>query len=167
MSKPWLLLDVDGVLNAELPRLKAAELGYSEHVVNCRGLEFIIRTNPEIESILKPLRYAFDIVWCTSCEDDANKNISHLVGLPDNLPVIHDLVSVKAPHPFLCYKTGRVLEWIKDNDRPFAWVDDYLTRCDKRWWERQPIKAKVMRIEPYYGITFKHVSELVEWSKQV
>ena len=91
--RPWLLLDIDGVLNAQADAhseyheisIPSTQLPRSPFVNRPRGtqpLDILIRLNPDHRTWLAELSVHFDLVWASTWEDMANTYISPLVGLP-------------------------------------------------------------------------------------
>ena len=86
MTKPLLLLDVDGVLNP-FPRLTAnghtAPAPYEVHTLEPRGAVEPVRVllNPDHGQALASLSEVFVLVWATTWEDEANRLIAPLLSL--------------------------------------------------------------------------------------
>lgn len=77
----------------------------------------------------------YQLVWATTWEHDANRQLSPILGLPDDLPVI-TLWADLARTGDASWKTGAIAEWV--GSRPFAWFDDEIneaTRARLAGWE--------------------------------
>jgi hypothetical protein len=119
--RPYLLLDVDGVLNPDFTnRTKMKRQRRSDDWVRTRGYDgiksewyplFLNRTHGP--ALLKlAAQTGAELAWGTTWNEDANKWVGPVVGLP-NLPVL----TAKR-----WAKTATVLPAL--NGRPFVWLDD-------------------------------------------
>lgn len=82
MGRPVLFLDVDGVLNPFGPDRPA---GFAEH--DLFPGEEPVRVNPEHGTWITELLEAFDIVWATFWNEDANRLLAPLLHIGP-LPVL-------------------------------------------------------------------------------
>ncbi|MCM1976426.1 hypothetical protein ABT024_18480 [Streptomyces sp. NPDC002812] len=174
MTRPLLLLDVDGPLNPFRSRL-AGLRGYTSHRMrpsiwlsyrdapesrrSRRGLR--VRLHPAHGARLLALPY--ELAWATAWTHEANTLISPHIGLPADLPVI------EWPEPFtrdpdgLFWKTRPLLEWAAG--RPFAWVDDMITPRDRAWvTAHHPAPALLLRIHPRHGLRPQDFATLERWA---
>lgn len=120
-DKPWLLIDVDGVLNPLGEPLERP--GFTAHEITDEyGKTFLVRLNPEHGEWLLSLTDVYDLAWATTWWEVVDERIAPLVGLPSGLP------KVPLPRPTrewkerCAYKTPHVRRW--DDGRPLAWLDD-------------------------------------------
>jgi hypothetical protein len=118
-DRPLILVDVDGVLNvitssAERRRLCYHE-GWRQRKVDVGGLAFRLTVNPAHGPELRRLaaETGAELAWGTTWEDDANRFVGPLVGLPE-LPV--------CPVAGFPHKAHGVIAWTAG--RPFVWFDD-------------------------------------------
>lgn len=137
--RPWLLLDVDGPLNpyaAPWFRERIPSEGYRFHALTPRsGHTYRVALNPEHGRRLRLLARLCDLAWATTWQDDANRLIAPLIGLPGDLPVV-PLALPTAPFPAWGWKTEQVAEWV--GARPFVWLDDEITAQTRDWLETAP-----------------------------
>ena len=176
MSRPLVLVDVDGVLNA------VSLLGRSEAWDDWRvgtaeadGRTFRITWSPTVVAAVLGWRDVADVQWLTTWGHAANTSLRHLLELPE-LPVAgtHDApvppvgdgethadVAPAAPDPF----TGR---WWKfdvvralvraDPERPVVWLDDDLAgQEDIRAWMRREASCLLIAPQPASGLTTAHL----------
>ena len=126
MSSAYILVDVDGVLNAfglQGHRLKET---WRLAPVEYKGRELPIIYRPEMGAELLQLAAEFDaeLVWCTTWEGDANVHISPLVGLPADLRHV-PLVIPKMHAGVGWIKAHSIRKWLDVLDtRPLVWFDD-------------------------------------------
>lgn len=107
-----------------------------------------------------------DLVWATTWEDMANVEISPRLGLP-RLPVV-TWPEASPEHERedqwfgLCWKTRTLVGWA--NGRPFAWVDDEITRADHDWVaEHHHGRALLHPVVASRGLTNADITTLNEW----
>lgn len=143
MTKPLLLLDVDGVLSP-LTDAPLAAYTYETHYVPERGPEGA-QTGPVWRmqftrshgTELRDLSRLFDIVWATAWGHDADRVFAPILGLPQ-LPVVtwpgngHDLAATRRPRGAGSWKTPHLLAWLDTQHpgRPWVWVDDGIRPAD-------------------------------------
>ncbi|WP_326646606.1 HAD domain-containing protein [Streptosporangium sp. NBC_01755] len=160
--RPLILIDVDGVLNPfrkpgpEWIRTKCSAGGRSYNMI----------LNPEHGPKLLAVaaETGAELVWATTWEHDANREISPKIGLP-GLPVIeverdnqhlhlHDPVRHKTPH---------VAAWVKG--RPFVWLDDYLTDRDEAYLRDHEGVGDflIIHVDDGLGITDDDLAEAAAW----
>lgn len=188
MSRPLVLLDVDGVLNA-IPRF--GDLGAWESArtgeADAAGSRFRITWSPAVVEAVRSWREVADVQWLTTWGHDANLSLRHLVGLPelavagtyddqagsaglegipdsDARPGAHADVAPAARDPL----TGR---WWKfdvvrllvraEPRRRIAWLDDDLAgQDDIRGWMRREVPCLLVAPEPAYGLTAAHLDSV-------
>ena len=170
MTRPLLLIDVDGPLNPyaasnntinKFNRQNPAR-GYRTHKIS----GYKVRLARWHGTSLKALDHIFDLAWATTWEQQANTEIGPRIGLPD-LPVIsfQDLPD-QPPVPGLYWKTSTIVDYCKG--RPFAWVDDEISRIDEQYvTDRHHAPAKLLKINPATGLTPEHFDELEDWAAQI
>jgi hypothetical protein len=124
-KKPWLLLDVDGVVNLGLflSSRQRSKLRGDQGWISTRAGDphdpyaARIVTNRNWGRILLGLTDVFDLAWATGWSREANWYISPLLGLPE-LPVAPAVVKRdEAPR-----KAFTVIPWTQG--RPWCWLED-------------------------------------------
>lgn len=118
MSKAYVLVDVDGVLNCLSVRTPR---GWRKVQV----MGFDITHNPDHGRLLQELaaRHDAQLVWCTTWQGKANTHIAPLVGLP-KLPVIPMHIP-KMNATVGAVKAHSIRLWLQDHEQlPFIWYDD-------------------------------------------
>ncbi|MEV5966686.1 HAD domain-containing protein [Kribbella sp. NPDC051952] len=123
--RPLLLLDFDGPLNPH--RADGIPPGYERYQITEGPKSWRVLLNRQHGVELTALAEDFDLVWATSWEHGANRLLSPLLGLPNDLPVI--TWPSRTPVPRGSWKTPYVAEWV--GDRPFVWVDDEVGPPDQ------------------------------------
>jgi HAD domain in Swiss Army Knife RNA repair proteins len=156
--RPWLLIDIDGVLNLDPPREGEPSAPTSRsHRVD--GGELWL--DDRLSAWLQRLSERYEPVWCTTWEERANELLSPLLELPV-LPVIEmaPLVVCANAH----WKRPAVERWLRINPRPAVWLDDEFAGGDEAWGER--LGCKIVRCDPYLGLTESVVDELLRWADE-
>ncbi|MFD0689714.1 HAD domain-containing protein [Actinomadura fibrosa] len=152
MSRPILLLDVDGVLNpfgtAECPA------GFTEHELFTG--EEPVRLCPAHGEWIKELQEVFDVAWATGWNDEANRLLAPLLGI-EPLPVVpmppipfHPREKVPAVARF----AGR---------RPAVWMDDLHTPEAREWSIAREQATLLIPIDPTEGLTRSAVVRAIMW----
>ena len=168
VSKPVILLDVDGPLNPwsapnGLPR------GFREHFMRPRGWEMgkPLKVRLRASDGFRLSTLGCDIIWATTWEDEANEWIGPHIGLP-KLPFI-DWIDKDYFNPeHLYWKTKRVVSWMNENRPgiPFIWLDDEVRRPDRDYIEKNAATgSKILIISPRIGITGNDYEAITEWKQ--
>ncbi|WP_330295822.1 hypothetical protein [Streptomyces sp. NBC_00503] len=173
MTRPLLLLDVDGPLNPFKSRL-AGLRGYTGHRMwptvwmsyrtpgsrrARRGAR--VRLHPTHGARLLALPY--ELTWATAWTHEANTMIAPHIGLPADLPVIEWPELFARDPDGLSWKTRHLVDWAAG--RPFAWVDDMITPRDRAWVRaHHPAPALLLRIHPRQGLRTADFATLNSWA---
>lgn len=166
MTKPLLLIDVDGPLNpyAATPdtmnkfNRRNPDKRFEVHKL----LNFKVRLTPWHGEELTKLADLYDLVWCTTWEHDANTMIGPRIGLPE-LPVITFPKTLTDHDARVYFKTPTVVEYA--TGRPFAWIDDEVSTWDSTYVEKHHDgPSNLMFVDPVTGLTNEHFNALTDWA---
>lgn len=154
-TRPVVLLDVDGVINwyDPIPPLLRTihDLGPSpvpDDLVDYSPVNgYAMRITEETVTIVRNLVGVAEVWWCSTWRDDANRHISPLLGIPDDLPVIDDhthrrdaewKIRQVEKHLARWRSQGRQVFWIEDFAAayPRAFDLDGVTQIDTTIWGR-------------------------------
>ena len=153
MDRPFLLLDVDGVLN---PLSVAKPSGFTRYKL----LGYEVWLSTQHGEWLRTLAQWFDLVWATTWEYQAPRLIAPRVGLP-KMPVIEvDRGAVDDT-----WKLRDVQRFVAD--RPLAWVDDDLWADAFAWAEAREQPTLLIRPSATLGLTKEHVWRLEAFGRLV
>lgn len=161
MSKPWLLLDVDGVLNVtDTSNKQARRAGLRTiHVTPGDGLRYKIHYNPDLHHWVWRARAAgFQLAWCTTWQDYANWHLADRLWLPE-MPVVR----------FNKHREGTkvhgILEFLEHD--PFVWIDDEITEEDQLLLDRLHRGPRnLVHTDPSVGMTETHVDDAINWANE-
>lgn len=162
-ERPWLLIDVDGVLN---PLMVADGFEIHELVpMGWDGPPLNVQLSPRHGDWIAQLTDIFDLVWATTWEHSANKLIAPIVGLPADLPVI-PFAEPRLRHEWgISFKSPAVAKYV--GSHPFVWLDDSITEADTSWFSR--VKGigpfHLQAIDPMVGLTEADCAEVRAWAE--
>jgi hypothetical protein len=166
MSKPILLLDVDGVINAFQP-----STGYEQ--VEVSG--YRIRYRRDISRMVERLSDSYEIHWATMWNHRV-REIERFLGIGP-FPVMtcsFDLGADVLLAEGMDYRSMRSLWWAKTplipayvGNRAFAWVDDDHQTSDIRYLgARLPgQRFRLLRTNADSGLSWSDVRALEEWAQ--
>lgn len=163
--KPWLLIDVDDVLNwwERGHGKKRCDPPYCGHLAHAGYRKLhpphggTVHLNLALAAPLRRLADLADLAWCTSWGDTANRDIGPWYGLPD-LPVV-PLLKDPPPLPgwdvFAAGKASSVAAWhpAEGGGRPFVWLDNEPGLAEMLVVLGVPGPWSVLEVNPLTGLT--------------
>ncbi|WP_030691973.1 HAD domain-containing protein [Streptomyces globisporus] len=166
MTKPLLLIDVDGPLNPYAAQPERRPAGYETHRMSPTGWTgakpLRVWLAPEHGGELLALAEAYELVWATTWKGEANDWIGPRLGLPELPFVDWPRMHGKAPRGTF-WKTQYILEYAAG--RPFAWIDDDITPYDREYVEQNHLAAALLlRVDERIGLTRPDFDALAEWA---
>lgn len=170
MSGPAILIDVDGPLNPYAEKAWRRPAGYTTHRLRPEGTSWVkplrVWLNPEHGPQLIELATTVgaELAWATSWEDEANRLIGPIVGLP-NLEVIS---FAGAPRRMSLHGAGYVHDKVPAvaawaGDRPICWLDDEVQRSDLEWAQQRTMDGSptlLVQVSPRSGIQAAHLTSI-------
>lgn len=163
--RPWLLLDIDGVINiwnqSQNVRL------YERHRVLVGETSYPIKIRRDMKDWLFELTEDFIPVWCTMWNDEANEYMAPLLELP-HLAVIPCSYQ-DAPESIYHVKVHSIRTHVPKG-RAIAWVDDEIGSSDFSWASRRDRlhgPTKLIKTDERVGLLRHHVEKLSGWAKEV
>ncbi|MDJ1138474.1 HAD domain-containing protein [Streptomyces iconiensis] len=169
MRKPYLLLDIDGVLIPFPSADGTIPPSHTRHSVTPAGRSAPVDVwlDPAHGRMLNALvaEEIVDIHWCTSWRADASVLIGALLGLPcfPHLELPHPDITTSHPNGYL-WKRDYVAEWL--GAAPAIWIDDDFTDLDHDWAgrrEQHGVPTLLVQPGPYRGLEADHLAAVREW----
>lgn len=156
-QQPLLFLDIDGtVIPFGRPRMAQDESDDA----------YLAQVDPQLGSRLKAL--PCQLVWASAWEDEANAEVSPLLGLP-KLQVIRWMEPTSANRLesqwfHLHWKTRTLVHWAAG--RPFVWADDEITEADEDWVAANHRgSALLLAVNASSGLTAHDLDTIEVWLK--
>jgi hypothetical protein len=160
VNRPYLLLDIDGVL---CPTVSACPEGFQP---------FSTPNMPEDGTFdeawfaavhgdwLHELSESFELVWASAWGYTANAVVGPILSIPELAFV---------PFPPLPFHPSEKVPAIDAfvGERPAAWIDDLLTDEAHAWAAARPHPTLLVPAEPHVGLTREHVDELLAWPRSL
>lgn len=166
MTKPFLLMDVDGVLNCVGSKLVEFE---DEFQKEWRMRLLMIQIPVGTKDRLHRLAEVFEMHWATMWEDSANIDLHPYLGFVDPWPFIewdsHQKQLLRAG--LLMEESWKLLDIKRyvGEDQPFAWVDDDIQEDARVWVAQRPGPSLLLQTNEDMGLTEVHVSLLLEFAE--
>jgi HAD domain in Swiss Army Knife RNA repair proteins len=153
VTRPLLLLDVDGVLNPYGTALPPA--GYAPH--DLFPDEEPVLVNPAHGAWITEASTVLDIAWATSWNDEANRLLAPLLHIAA-LPVV-----TMPPPPFdPSDKIPLIAAYARQ--RPAAWIDDLHTPQAHRWAAARTSPTLLITADPAIGLTRESIDHVIAWA---
>lgn len=157
MQRPLILLDVDGVLNAQPLDNHLTPPGFQRHAL-CNG----VLLDQRLTDWMLDLSQVAELAWATAWEHEANQLLAPLLGLKQ-LRVV-PMVDLSYPADGGHWKRNAVEGFLAaEPERPVAWVDDEFNQADHAWAQRQQVY--LLACDPETGITQAQIKELLDWAR--
>jgi hypothetical protein len=155
MTRPLLLVDVDGVIS-----LYGGAAGDPEGLVGTLvdGVPHLL--SRRAATVLRSLMRDFDCVWCTGWEERADEHLPALLGLPRGWPHIR---FADAPALDAHWKLAGI-DAFAGPFRALAWVDDAHDADCRTWAASRPGPTLLVTTSPGVGLTAGHGETLRRWA---
>jgi hypothetical protein len=179
MAKPYLLVDIDGVVSlfggdAPLAPFSDARPRGGENVPGAGRVEGAFHAIDGIPHFLSAtaaghllsLSRSFELVWASGWEEKAEEYLPRLLGVPAGLPFI------AFPHPSAGptrttsahWKLASVSEFV--GERPLAWIDDAFNPACHEWAAARAAPTLLVGTSPQRGLTATEAATLFEWARR-
>ena len=155
-GKPYLLIDVDGVLAPFGPGTRPS--GFREYAV-VGEREHKVWLNRAHGAWLNALRQSFELVWATGWERHAAQLIAPILDLPP-MAVIE---FTQRPALGTDWKLPDVVAFV--GDRPTAWIDDDLHALAGQWAAHRESPTLLITTDRAVGLTRHHINQLITFSQ--
>lgn len=142
MNKTRIFLDVDGVINAQMPMgWGRLQNGHAK----ADGIEFRIRWAPNMVKGLFGMDA--EIIWSTTWRQDAVNSLAPLIGYGADCDVLHPIFG-ETIFPSIDWKYPAILDYLHRNPGPAIWLDDEIEPemveyFSDRGWLAIPINSMI------------------------
>lgn len=168
-AKPWLFMDLDGVVSPVPPQNAKARIdrkGPPAGYRTWRGALYDMYVDERLTEWAAQLDRVYDVIWSSSWGDTLLPVVAAPLGL-DHWPVLP--IPLTEDPEFgtgrLSHKTQAIAKHLTADPRPFAWCDDYLDRRSLPIALR-PLRLPHLLVSPRTrkGLTLEHVEALLEFA---
>jgi hypothetical protein len=159
MSRPLLLVDVDGVISLFGFDPKRPPDGNFQIV---DGIAHFLSASAGRH--LQELSQWFEPAWCTGWEEKANDYLPHALDLPGPWPFLSfDALATWGE----CHWKLAAIERYAGDARPLAWIDDNHDERTRSWAQARPAPTLLIETDPATGLSEAHVAELRGWAQEL
>jgi len=164
MSTDYLLLDVDGVLNALASGQRARKEAW-EQVLTIQGYRICVPLGTS--EWVRELQECCRIVWCSTWEKEACTVLAPRLGFGADWPVVPINMPSRSDPGRRTLKLRSVKAWAEKNLAPgdrLAWVDDELAPDAWEWAAGCGRECLLLAPDSRQGWTREHVDALVAFA---
>ncbi|TDD19517.1 hypothetical protein E1218_23930 [Kribbella turkmenica] len=168
MPRPWVMVDIDGVLN---PQKNQAERGFTPYRLKGED-NLLVWLHPEHGRMLNELdrEGLVDLRWGTTWNEAANPTVGAAIGLERQWEVLPIDRAMAGPVAFgTNWKAVSIQAGAQG--QPFAWLDDFMTESDRLWAENrvldEGLPTLLVRIDPAVGMQAQDLQQVREWARSV
>ena len=178
MDKPYLLVDIDGVVSlfgrdsrpfAHMTAKRTDGTGQITDAPPIEGAFHVVDGIPHFRSStaaghLQNLAHSFELVWASGWEEKADEHLPYLLGVPRGLP----FVALKRRGAGA--KRGAGAHWKLESvsafagERALAWIDDEFNGACHRWAASRAAATLLVTTSPDRGLTEQEASTLRQWA---
>jgi hypothetical protein len=153
VTRPLLLLDVDGVINPY--GTPEPPVGFTDH--HLFPGEEPVRVNPTHGAWITEAGKVVDIAWASTWNEEANELLAPLLRIAP-LPLVR-----MPPPPFdPNEKVPRIDAYAET--RPAAWIDDIHTPLAHRWAAERAAPTLLITADPAIGLTRESIDRVIAWA---
>jgi hypothetical protein len=156
MTRPLLLIDIDGVIS--LFGFAAGQPPPGRYLLVDGIPHFLSAT---AATLLADLAGEFELVWCSGWEEKADEYLPLALGLPAGLPHL-TFADTSAPDGRHWKLSG--IEAYAGSDRPLAWIDDAFDDSCRAWALARPAPTQLVATDPSEGLTARQAADLRRWA---
>ena len=156
MNRPFLLIDIDGVVSLfgldhrDPPPGRFVSVDGIVHYLSYGAAEQLLT-----------LAQRFELAWCSGWEEKADEHLPRALGLPAGLS--HLSFADGSDQPGRHWKLDAI-DAFAGPDRPLAWVDDAHDESCRGWAAERAAPTLLVTTDPATGLTATHAATLNAWA---
>lgn len=159
MARPWLFLDLDGVVSPLPPREGEQRFAIPARQVTWPGALYEMHVDERLPAWAAQLDGVYDVIWATSWQTEVLACVAEPLGLPAWPVLAIPLVSGRGR---IRHKATAVAAHLRSDPRAYAWADDHLFRRSPPPPVRDLELAHLLiRPRPPTGLTQGHIDQLL------
>jgi hypothetical protein len=166
-ERPWLFLDVDGVLNAYDLAGRPPPCAFGDfRKVHAMGFRLWLSR----QMGRRLARLPVDIAWSTTWSPYVDDVIAGAVGLPRGLPVAASPPALVDEQRYDNWKLVQVRSFLTARPRPFVWLDDDALDAPgpegitpRRWAAGLDLPSLLVAPSPATGLRPGELDEIAGW----
>jgi len=161
MTRPLLLIDIDGVISlfgfdaAHPPPGRLLLVDGMPHFLSAAA------------ALVTGLQADFELVWCSGWEDKADEYLPFALGLPAGLRHLTFDDDTAAPALARRHWKLEAIDRYAGPRRPLAWIDDAHDDSCHAWAAARDGKTLLVATDPAVGLTADDVTRLRAWAVEV
>lgn len=159
MSRPLLLIDIDGVISLfgfehrRPPDGRFVSIDGIVHFLSAAAGAGVLELETE-----------FELVWCSGWEEKASEHLPFALGLPAGIPHLSfGYAGEREPRHWKLAAIDRYA----GKRRALAWIDDAHDESCHAWAAARRGPTLLIGTEPAIGLTEAHVARLLAWSEKI
>jgi hypothetical protein len=164
--RPWLFLDVDGVVSPIPP---PDQRGHRNRIVPAGyrtwpKAMWDVYVHEDLAVWGRELDSTFEVIWTTDWQEHAAPGIGDPAGLPTwpHLPLSHQ--NLRGMRSRVAHKAVAIMDLLERDPRPFGWIDDHLFHGGPKRVQEIELPTLLLRPNKYTGITREHVDALLTFA---
>ena len=156
MTRPLLLIDIDGVIS--LFGFDAGQPPPGRYLL-VDGIPHFL--SAAAGTLLTGLQGEFELVWCSGWEEKADEYLPLVLGLPAGL---RHLTFADSADPAPRHWMLAAIDAYAGPDLPLAWIDDAFDDSCRAWAQARPAPTMLVATDPSEGLTAPQAARLRRWA---
>src|SRR5579884_4002964 len=159
MSRPLLLVDVDGVISL---------FGFDPKQPPDGNFQLVDGIGHFLSGVagryLEELSQWFEPAWCTGWEEKANDYLPRALGLAGPWPYLS--FDGQAAWGSSHWKLAAIDRYA-ERSRALAWIDDNHDERTRTWAQARPAPTLLVETDPATGLTERQSAQLLSWAQEL
>jgi hypothetical protein len=161
--RPWLFLDVDGVA-APVPPAELDDRCPPPGYRSWPSAMWSVYVHEHLDQWARELNASFEVIWTTDWQHNAPAEIGKPAGLPDWPYLQLDYTDRKRMRHKLGHKIAAIIDKLRVEPRPFAWIDDDLRAGGPKRILEISLPKLLIKPDTRVGITREHIDQLLAFA---